>query len=176
MPDNRNQIELNVLKLVGLISDTHVPARAKAIPNKVFKVFQDACLIIHTGDLTRLSVIEELEQMAPVVAVHGNMDTWDVKEKLPMINSVDFYDWKIGMTHSLGFFFRTNRFRDIAEKRGFHVFVYGHTHRPSLKHKEEMLFINPGSATNPIPPFLTEPSVGVLKITKKGIEPKIINI
>jgi len=161
---------------VGLISDTHIPARAKAIPNKVFQIFQDACIIIHAGDLTRLSVLEELEQMAPVVAVHGNMDSRDVKEKLPVMNSVDIYDWKIGMTHSLSFFFRTNRFRDTIKKQGFNVFVCGHTHRPSLKYKDGMLLINPGSPTNPIPPFLTRPTVALLKITKKEIEPEIINL
>lgn len=164
------------MKLIGLISDTHIPARAKAIPNKVFKIFQDASLIIHAGDLTRLSVLEELEQMAPVFAVHGNMDTRDVKEKLPVINSVDVYDWKIGMTHSLNYFFRTNRFKDIVEKRCFHVFVSGHTHRPSVKYKDGILLINPGSPTNPIPPFLTNPSVALLKITKKEIEPEITSL
>lgn len=164
------------MKLVGLISDTHIPARAKAIPSRVFKLFQDTCLIIHAGDLTRLSVSEELEQMAPVIAVHGNMDARDVKEKLPVINSVDVYDWKIGVTHSLNFFFRTSRLKDVAEKRGFNVFVSGHTHRPSLKYKDGMLLINPGSATNPIPPFLTRPSVALLRITKKEIEPEIVNL
>jgi len=164
------------LKLVGLISDTHIPARAKAIPNKVFKVFQDASIIIHAGDLTRLSVIEELEQMAPVFAVHGNMDTRGVKEKLPVINSVKVYDWKIGVSHSLNFFFRTGRIKDIIEKQGFHVFVSGHTHRPGIKYKDGMLLINPGSPTNPIPPFLTRPSVALLKITKREIEPEIVNL
>ena len=164
------------MKLIGLISDTHIPARAKTIPNKVFKIFQDANLILHAGDLTRLSVLEELEQMAPVFAVHGNMDTRDVKEKSPVINSVDVYDWKIGMTHSLNYFFRTNRFKDIIERRGFDVFVSGHTHRPSVKYKDGMLLINPGSPTNPIPPFLTKPSVALLKITKKEIEPEIISL
>lgn len=164
------------MKLVGLISDTHIPARAKAIPNKIFKIFQDASLIIHAGDLTRLSVIEELEQMAPVIAVHGNMDTQNVKEKLPVINSVDVYDWKIGITHSINFFLRTNKFKNIREKRGFHVFVSGHTHRASLKYKSGMLLINPGSPTNPIPPFLTRSSVALLKITKKEIEPEIVNL
>lgn len=164
------------MKLVGLISDTHIPARAKAIPNKVFKVFQDASIIIHAGDLTRLSVIEELEQMAPVFAVHGNMDTRGVKEKLPVINSVKVYDWKIGVSHSLNFFFRTGRIKDIIEKQGFHVFVSGHTHRPGIKYKDGMLLINPGSPTNPIPPFLTRPSVALLKITKREIEPEIVNL
>ena len=163
------------MRLVGLISDTHIPARAKAIPTKVFSVFQNACLIIHAGDLTRLSVIEELEQMAPVVAVRGNMDSRDVKEKLPELNSANVYRWKIGVTHSLNFFFRTGKFRNLVQK-GYHVFVSGHTHKAGIKYKEGMLLINPGSATNPIPPFLTRPSVALLKITKKEIEPEIINL
>lgn len=165
-----------VLKLIGLISDTHIPARAKAIPARVFEIFEDACMILHAGDLTRLSVIEELEQMAPVIAVSGNMDTQSIKAKLPVMNSISVYDWKIGLTHSLRFYFGRNTMREIMENRGFHVFVSGHTHRPSLKYKKEMLLINPGSPTNPIPTFLTNPTVAILKVTKKEIEPKIMNL
>ncbi|MFP3985047.1 MAG: metallophosphoesterase family protein [Candidatus Bathyarchaeia archaeon] len=164
------------MKVVGIISDTHIPARARAIPNNVFKIFQETWLIIHAGDLTRLSVLEELEQMAPVIGVHGNMDTRDVKEKLPRINSVDVYGWKIGVTHSLNFYCRTSGFKAVVEKHGFHVFVSGHTHRPGLKYKNGTLLINPGSPTNPIPPFLTRPTIALLKITKKDIEPEIVNL
>ena len=167
---------LTVLKLIGLISDTHIPARAKAIPQSVFEIFQEACMILHAGDLTRMSVLEELEQMAPVIAVHGNMDIRALKNKLPMMNSVDVYGWKIGLTHSLRFYFGRNIMREVMEKQGFHVFVSGHTHRPSLKYKKGMLLINPGSPTNPIPLYLTSPAVALLKVTKKEIEPKIVNL
>ena len=168
------------MKIVGLISDTHIPARAKAIPNRIYEIFQDAYLIIHAGDLTRLSVIEELEQMAPVVGVHGNMDSRKVKEKLPEINSLDVYGWAIGVTHSLNFLKRTSKLRNphlnSGSEHGFQVFVSGHTHRPSIKYKKDTLLINPGSATNPIPPFLTISSVALLRITKKDIEPIIVNL
>jgi putative phosphoesterase len=164
------------LKLVGLISDTHIPARAKTLPSEVFKVFQDAYLIVHAGDLTRLSVLEELEQMASTIAVRGNMDSKGVREKLPSMNIFDVYDWKIGVTHSLNFFFRRKRFNNIIKSQGVHVFVSGHTHRPSLKYKDETLLINPGSPTNPIPHFLTRPSVALLKISKKEIKPDIITL
>ena len=165
-----------VLKLVGLISDTHIPARSKAIPKIVFEIFEDVCLIVHAGDLTRVSVIDELEQMAPVLAVHGNMDSRKVKEKLPVINTIRFYDWKIGVTHSLGFLYQRGSTGSALEKQGFHVFVSGHTHRPGLKYKRNMLLVNPGSPTNPIPPFLVKPSVALLRITKKEIEPEIIHL
>lgn len=164
------------MRLIGIISDTHIPARAKAIPNKVFDVFEDTSMILHAGDLTRISVLEELEQMAPVVAVHGNMDARNVKEKLPVINSINVYDWKIGITHSMSYFRRTNNPNKMLKTQTFHVFVSGHTHRPSLKYKEGMLLINPGSATNPIPPFITPHSVALLKITKKEIEPEIVSL
>ena len=61
-------------KIIGLISDTHVPKKAMCVPKKVFEVFADVDFIIHAGDLVELAVIDELEQAAPVLAVHGNMD------------------------------------------------------------------------------------------------------
>lgn len=167
---------MRILKIVGLISDTHIPARAKAIPNKVFEIFQNVHLIVHAGDLTRMSILDELQQMAPVVAVHGNMDTKSVKQKLPVVNSVEVYDWKIGVTHSLRFFSRTGGFKGFGKNRAFHVFVAGHTHRPSLKYKDGLLLVNPGSPTNPIPSFLTKASVALLKVTKKEIEPEIVSL
>ena len=167
---------LNALKLVGLISDTHIPARAKAIPRQVFDIFQHVELIVHAGDLTRISVVEELEQMAPVIGVHGNMDTRAVKEKFPAVNSFNVYDWYIGVAHSLNFFLGGSRLRKIVENRGYHVFVSGHTHRATLKYKNGALLINPGSPTNPIPPFLTKASVALLRIGRKEIEPRILHI
>jgi putative phosphoesterase len=120
--------------------------------------------------------MDELKQMAPVLAVHGNMDSRQAKEGLPVVNSIKIYDWKIGVTHSLGFLYRRGNQKTSLEKQGFNVFISGHTHRPSLKYKKDMLLVNPGSPTNPIPPFLVKPSVALLKITKKEIEPEIIHI
>ena len=60
--------------LIGLISDTHVPDRIKEIPKKVLEAFDGVDLIIHSGDLTSIKVIEDLEKIAPVIAIQGNMD------------------------------------------------------------------------------------------------------
>lgn len=164
------------LKHVGLISDTHIPARAKAVPKKVFEVFNGVSLILHAGDLTQLSVVDELEQLAPVVAVCGNMDRYEVREKLPRMNSVEVYKWKIGVIHNPGIFMGMKRMKTIARENGFSVLVFGHTHRPTLKQEEGVLFINPGSPTNPLPPFLTKSTVALLRITREKIEPEIIEI
>jgi len=164
------------LKLVGLISDTHIPSRAKAIPNKVFEIFNRVNLILHAGDLTQLSVIDELQQLAPVLAVCGNMDQGEVRKRLPEMNSVKVYNWKIGVIHDPGIFSGTRRTKGIAKENTLDVLVFGHTHRPSLRQTEDALFINPGSPTNPLPPFLTKPTVAVLKITKEKVKPEIIKI
>lgn len=168
--------ELKPEKIVGLISDTHVPARAKCLPKGVFKVFENADFIIHAGDLVELAVIDELEELAPVLAVHGNTDGPEVRGALPKINSLKLLDWKIGVTHDPGSFYGLNKIREIAKQNLFNVLVYGHTHSSSIKWEGKTLYINPGSPTNPEPPFLCKPSVAILRITKQSIIPEIKTI
>jgi hypothetical protein len=163
-------------KIVGLISDTHVPSRARRIPKMVFKTFEKADYIIHAGDLVALSVIDELEQLAPILAVHGNMDRQKVSGALPKINSLKVFDWKIGVMHDPNTPFGRRKIREIAAQNGFDVFVYGHTHSSRIKWEGKRLYINPGSPTDPDRPYINKPSVGLLKITKKGIKPEIIFI
>ncbi len=162
------------MKLVGLISDTHIPSRAKAIPNEVFEISNGVNLILHAGDLTQLSIVDELQQLVPVVAVSGKMDRGEVRKRLLKMDSIKVYNWKIGVTHDPEIFSGTRRMKTIAKQNNLNILVFGHTHRPSLKQAEEVLFINPGSPTNPLPSFITKPTVALLKITKEKIEPEII--
>jgi hypothetical protein len=162
-------------KIVGLISDTHVPVRARAIPKKVFAVFQNADFIVHAGDLVELAVIDELEQLAPVLAVHGNMDGPEVSGALPKLNSLRVVDWKIGVMHDPNTLFGMGKMREIAKQNGFNVFVFGHTHNSSIKWEGKTLYINPGSATNPAS-FISRPSVALLKVTRDAITPEIVHV
>jgi hypothetical protein len=163
-------------KTVGVISDTHVPIRAKKIPLRVFKVFENVDFIVHAGDLVQLSVIDELERLAPVLVVSGNMDGPEIRGKLPKLDSLKVFDWRIGVTHNPRALFGMGKMREIVEKNGFDVLVYGHTHSSSMKWEKDVLFINPGSPTTPAPPFLAKPTVGLLRLTKEGIIPKIVQI
>jgi putative phosphoesterase len=163
-------------KTVGLISDTHVPARARCIPKAVFKIFEDVDFIVHAGDLVELAVIDELEQLAPVLAVHGNMDGPQVSGALPKLNSLKVADWKIGVMHDPNTLFGMGKMREIAKQNGFDVFVYGHTHNPSIKWEGKTLYINPGSPTNPMASSVNRPSVGLLKVTKETVTPEIVHI
>ncbi len=163
-------------KTVGLISDTHIPVRTRNIPKRVFEVFEKVDYIVHAGDLVQLSVIDELEQLAPVLAVYGNMDGPEIRGKLPKMNSVKVFDWKIGVMHDPGTLFGMGKMREIAKQNSFNVLVYGHTHNSNVKWEGTTLFINPGSPTNPLPPFITKPSVALLRVTKEKIMPEIIQI
>ncbi|MGD0449594.1 MAG: metallophosphoesterase [Candidatus Bathyarchaeia archaeon] len=162
-------------KIVGLISDTHVPKRALSIPKKVFEAFANVDFVIHAGDLVELAVIDELEQAAPVLAVHGNMDSFEVSNSLPKINSLKLFDWKIGVIHDADSFNERGKMQDIAKENGFNVLVYGHTHVSKIKWEGKTLYINPGSPTDPAS-ILNKPSVALLRVTKEVITPQIINI
>jgi putative phosphoesterase len=145
------------------------------IPERVFEAFKDVDYIIHAGDLVELSVIDELEQAAPVLAVHGNMDSQEVCNVLPVLNSLRIFDWKIGVMHDPDVLNRSDKMIEIAKDNAFNVLVFGHTHAPRIKWEGEMLFINPGSPTDPAS-FLNKPSVGLLRVTPKTITPQIINL
>ncbi len=162
-------------KVIGLISDTHVPARARCIPKEVLQVFENVDYIIHAGDLVELSVIDELEQIAPVLAVHGNMDNAEVSEMLPKLNSLKLFDWKIGVAHDPSMLHDMGKIKEIIEQNGFNVFVNGHTHRSSIKWEGKTLYINPGSPITLDTPF-NKPTVALLKVIKEAIVPEIIQI
>jgi uncharacterized protein len=163
-------------KTIGLISDTHIPSRAKAIPQEVFKIFENVDYIIHAGDFVELAVLDELEQIAPVLAVHGNMDGPQVSSVLPKVNSVKVMDLKIGVTHDPGTLYGIEKIRELAKQNLFNAVVYGHTHTSSITWEGKTLYINPGSPTCAEPPFLCRPTVALLKITKEAIVPEIVQI
>jgi putative phosphoesterase len=163
-------------KIVGLISDTHIPTRASKISPLVFDIFKDVDYILHAGDLVQLDVIDQFEQLAPVYAVHGNMDGIGVREQLPWMNKLKIYDWKLGVTHDPGIFYGRGRMREMAEENKVNIFVYGHTHHPSIRWDTDILFINPGSPTNPLPPFVTKPTVARLELTRENVQPRIISL
>lgn len=173
---SREIASFKATKTVGLIADTHVPTRAKCIPEVVFRVFENVNFIVHAGDLVKLTVLDKLEQLAPVLAVHGNMDRPEVSGALPKLDSFKIFDWKIGVMHDPRAMFGMGKMREIAKQNGFNVLVYGHTHNSSIKWEGKILYINPGSPTNPLPSYVNKPSVALLEVAKEIITPKIIHI
>ena len=131
---------------IGVISDTHVP-EFPAVPQAVWEHFRGVELIIHAGDLSVLSVIDDLETLAPVVAVQGNVERREVVLKVPLKREIQIAGVRIGIVHILGdarHFARTARL-EFPQAR---VVVFGHSHTPYNEDIDGQLLFNPGSAND----------------------------
>jgi uncharacterized protein len=131
---------------VGVISDTHIPHFSQ-LPASLWTHFAGVELIMHAGDLSVLSVIAELETIAPVVAVQGNVEREEVELKLPIKREIVVGQCRIGIVHILGdraHYGETAR-REFPDAR---VVVFGHSHDPYNQEHGDQLLFNPGSATD----------------------------
>jgi putative phosphoesterase len=131
---------------LGIISDTHIP-HFKRIPEAVWKYFAAVELIIHAGDLSTMSVITQLETIAPVAAVQGNIEQDDVIQQLPIKREILVGNCRIGIVHILGnaqYYPRTAR-QEFPNAR---VVIFGHSHNPYNQEHNGQLLFNPGSAND----------------------------
>jgi len=156
---------------IGVVSDTHIPVRAGSIPPGVFHAFSGVDYIIHAGDIVSFQATAELEEVAPVVAVYGNMDPPEVRAKYPSVNSLEVGGVRIGVVHDSLSPWMMERMREFARANNYDVLVFGHTHRPYLKEDEGRLYLNPGSPTQPL---IARPSVAVLTIAGGKVSAEIV--
>lgn len=97
-------------------------------------------LIIHAGDVGDPKILEALRQIAPMVAVRGNVDTADWAKSLPETAVVDAGAVHIYVLHD-------SNVLDLNPKAaGFHIVVSGHAHKPGRRERNGVIYINPGSA------------------------------
>lgn len=135
--------------MIGVISDTHMPKRALALPKEVWDGLQGVELILHAGDLADESVLTELEKIAPVYAVHGNIDPPELKAKLPEKRIIEYKGFRIGLTHGAGEYGSTlGRVMDAFRDEELHAIVFGHSHKPYNERINGTLIFNPGSPTD----------------------------
>lgn len=159
--------------LIGLISDTHIPDRAKEIPEKVFEAFSEVDLIMHTGDLTSPKVIDDLEQIAPVMAIQGNMDRARGID-LPAAKVIEAEGLKIGIVHGEVYpRADTQQLVYLAKELDADILISGHSHQPKIEQTDGVLLLNPGS---PIVPRLADRTVMILEINDREVDVEIIKI
>ena len=135
-----------MIHTIGVISDTHVP-HFKRLPESLWQHFAGVELLIHAGDLSVLSVLNELETIASVVAVRGNVEHEEVMLKLPIKREVVVGGCRIGVVHILG----DAAHRERAARQEFpeaRCVVFGHSHIPYNQEHNGQLLFNPGSATD----------------------------
>jgi uncharacterized protein len=105
-------------------------------------------LILHAGDFTYPEVLEEIEALGPpVAAVHGNVDTEELRQRLPEARVVNAADVKIAMVHDAGpSYGRLERMR--ARFPEADAVVFGHSHIPLHEERDDFHIFNPGSPTD----------------------------
>jgi putative phosphoesterase len=132
-------------------------------------------IIIHAGDLVSVKVIDLFKEISPrVIAVSGNMDLVETKNKLSAKEVISVGAYKIGVTHGYG---HPGALIELVSKvfegDGVDVIVFGHSHNPLNERKNGILYFNPGSLTDKM--FARYNSYGIIEIGDE-IEARIIRI
>jgi uncharacterized protein len=138
-------VERPLSPLAIVLADTHIPRRARVLPQALFPHLRRADLVLHAGDLISASLLDELALYTPVRTVKGNVDPPEVD--LPETLEFDFGGARIAMIHDSGR--KEGRRRRLARRfPDARVVVFGHSHIPFLEDEDGLLLLNPGSPTD----------------------------
>ena len=123
------------MPIVGLISDTHGLLRTRAV-----EALRGSDLVVHAGDVGKREILDELNALAPLVVVKGNIDQADWALELPATAIAHAGTAVIYVLHDV------HKLDLDPAAAGFHVVVSGHSHQPARMERSGVLYINPGSA------------------------------
>ena len=149
--------------IVGVISDTHGLLRAEAV-----QLLRGSEHIIHAGDIGSPEIIPQLEMIAPVTAIRGNVDTQAWARRFAETEVVELLGLHIYVIHDV------NALDLNPKAAGFAAVISGHSHQPKQETKDGVLYFNPGSAGPRR--FKLPISVGRLEIADKEIKGMILTI
>jgi uncharacterized protein len=134
---------------VAVVSDTHLPRGARRLPDECVRRIAAADLLLHAGDFSTAAVLRELEAIGPpVMGVHGNVDSAELRRLLPAERVVEVDGARIAMVHDAGP--RAGRLSRMQARFGERAvaLVFGHSHLPLHEQAEDGFQIfNPGSPT-----------------------------
>ena len=149
---------------IGVVSDTHGLFRPE-----VASALAGVERILHLGDVGKMAVIQELEKIAPVTAVRGNVDREGGCGKLPETDVVLIAERYVYMLHDLA----TLHLDPAAGK--FAAVLFGQSHVPNFYRRKGVLYFNPGSCGPRR--FRLPVSVGLLTVSADGeFEPRIVEL
>jgi putative phosphoesterase len=149
--------------IVGVISDTHGVLTAAAA-----NALKGVDRILHAGDIDGPEILKLLADIAPVTAVRGNMDRGPWADALHPADMIHVNGILIYMLHNLDTL-------DLdPATAGVKVVISGHTHRPFIKAIQDVLYLNPGSAS--YGRYGSPVSVAIIKFVKGRVEPAIVTL
>jgi len=136
-----------------LLADTHLPTRARALPDAVWAAVEAADLVLHAGDWVSAALLDELERRsARCLGVTGNNDGPDLRARLPEVARVEADGVRLAVVHETG----PARGREERCAQRFpddDVLVFGHSHIPwdttaARPDGGALRLLNPGSPTD----------------------------
>ena len=134
--------------VIAVISDTHLPRGRRRLPDACVERIRAADLLLHAGDIATPEILRTFEAIGPPVrAVHGNVDTAELRERLPEALTVDADGARIAMVHDAG----PANGRLPRMRRRFpeaDAVVFGHSHIPLHEEADDFQIFNPGSPTD----------------------------
>jgi uncharacterized protein len=150
---------------IGVLSDTHIPDRARELPRRLLEAFAEVEMVIHAGDFVDLAVHKALCAVCKDVrAVSGNMDPVEIKDMFPQRQVMKVGAFTVGIVHGWG---PPNKLLDIV-KEAFRaekpdIVIFGHSHQACNEQDGKTLYFNPGSPTDNV--FAPFKSFGIIEIT-----------
>jgi putative phosphoesterase len=134
---------------IGVVADTHMPSRAKTLPEALVRGLEGVELILHAGDFTSLETVEMLERIAPLEGVIGNNDGYEIFQRFSKIKLLNIGGFRIGLIHGDGSSKTTERRSlDAFQDSKPDLVVFGHSHVPYKQLHDGILLFNPGSPTD----------------------------
>ncbi len=148
-----------------IISDTHVPARARVLPEQVWQEVDAADVVFHAGDWVTPRLLDQLEGRAQrLVGVYGNNDGPELRQRLPEVARVTLDGLRIAVIHKTG----DKTGRELRADRDFtatDLLIFGHSHIPwDTTSPAGLRLLNPGSPSDrrrqPVCTYLTAELTG----------------
>jgi uncharacterized protein len=134
--------------LVAVISDTHMTGGPRRqLPARCVELIEGAELVVHAGDIMTTDALIEIEAIGtPVRAIVGNMDGWELRERLPEEAELDLDGVKLALVHDGGP--AAGRLARLRQRfPGADAVVFGHSHVPLHERDGDFQIFNPGSPT-----------------------------
>lgn len=121
---------MDIMTTILLLADTHIPARARRLPDAVLRAVDGADIVVHAGDWVDVATLDLIEARSRrFYGVHGNNDGAELRERLPEIARFTVDDLRFAVIHETG----PARKREERMDEAFpetDVLVFGHSHIP----------------------------------------------
>jgi len=157
-----------------VISDTHIPETSDRLPDALLEEIKKADLLIHLGDITAHSVLEDLRNITKVEAMVGNMDSHNIRQELPKKKILEINGLKIGIVHGEGPPYKIRDYvKEVFADDKVDCVMHGHSHNPYTETEGGIIYMNPGSPTDMV--FAPYNSYGVLEVDDR-ITAKIVRL